>query len=119
MEANLQPHQISLEPNDSQQLATLCGPYDAHLRQIETRLGITIKNRGNDFQLFGDNKVIKTAGELLNHLYREVIGGTRLTSEQVHLFLQESCVDALVRNEADGAEDIVYTRKKMVRASGR
>ena len=118
MEANLQPHQVSLEPNDSQQLATLCGPYDAHLRQIETRLGITIKNRGNDFQLFGDNKVVKTAGELLNHLYREVIGGTRLTSEQVHLFLQESCVDALVRNEADGAEDIVYTGKKMVRPRG-
>ncbi|MCY4531820.1 MAG: PhoH family protein [Gammaproteobacteria bacterium] len=118
MEANLQPHQISLEPNDSQQLATLCGPYDAHLRQIEKRLGITIKNRGNDFQLFGDNKIVKTAGELLNHLYREVIRGTRLTSDQVHLFLQESCVDALVRNEADGAKDIVYTKKKMVRPRG-
>ena len=118
MEANLQPHQISLEPNDSQQLATLCGPYDAHLRQIETRLGITIKNRGNDFQLFGDNKVAKTAGELLNHLYREVIRGTRLTADQVHLFLQESCVDALVRNEADGIKDIVHTKKKMVRPRG-
>ena len=118
MEANLQPHQISLEPNDSQQLATLCGPYDAHLRQIEKRLGITIKNRGNDFQLFGDNKVVQTAGKLLNHLYREVIRGTRLTSDQVHLFLQESGVDALIRHEPDGVEDIVYTKKKMVRPRG-
>jgi phosphate starvation-inducible protein PhoH and related proteins len=118
LEATPQPHQLKLEPNDSQQLASLCGPYDAHLRQIEKRLGITINNRGNDFQLIGENEIVHAAGELLSHLYREVSSGTRLTSDLVHLFLQESGVEALLRHEADGTDDIVKTRKIEVRPRG-
>ncbi len=118
MNANIQPHQIILEPNDSHQLATLCGPFDAHLRQIEKRLGITIKNRGNDFELIGDDKVVHAAGELLNHLYREVTAGTHLTSDVVHLFLQESGVEALIQQEGDGSQDLVVTRKKSIKPRG-
>ncbi|MBD3648493.1 MAG: PhoH family protein [Pseudomonadales bacterium] len=119
MDANLQAHQVILEPNDSFKLATLCGPFDAHLRQIEKRLGITIKNRGNDFQLIGEDKVVHAADKLLNHLYREVSSGTHLTSDVVHLFLQEAGVDALVDQEADGTDDLVKTRKKSVRPRGK
>ena len=118
LDANIHPHQVRLEPNDSNQLATLCGPFDAHLRQIEKRLGITIRNRGNDFELIGEDKVVHAAGELLNHLYREVGGGTTLTSDDVHLFLQESGVDALVARQADGTEDLIATRKRSVRPRG-
>ena len=107
-----------MEPNDSHQLANLCGPFDAHLRQIEKRLGITIKNRGNDFQLIGDDTVVHAAGELLNHLYREVSAGTHLTSDVVHLFLQEAGVEALVQNESDGSDDLIVTRKKSVKPRG-
>ncbi len=118
MNANSQLHQVTLEPNDSHQLANLCGPFDAHLRQIEKRLGITIKNRGNDFQLIGDDTVVHAAGELLNHLYREVSAGTHLTSDVVHLFLQEAGVEALVQNESDGSDDLIVTRKKSVKPRG-
>ncbi|MGV0036149.1 MAG: PhoH family protein [Candidatus Azotimanducaceae bacterium WSBS_2022_MAG_OTU7] len=111
------PHQVTLEPNDSHQLATLCGPLDAHLKQIEKRLGITINNRGNDFQLIGENKVVLAAGELLNRLYREVAGGTKLTSEVVHLFLQESGVDALLNPDAED-QNLIRTRKKSVKPRG-
>ncbi|MBL6689952.1 MAG: PhoH family protein [Pseudomonadales bacterium] len=114
---NTVPHQVVLEPNDSHQLAMLCGPYDAHLKQIESRLGITINNRGNDFELIGENTLVRAAGELLNHLYREVNGGTDLTSELVHLFLQESGVEALME---DGEIDdcLIQTRKKSIKPRG-
>lgn len=118
MNANTQPHQIILEPNDSNQLANLCGPFDAHLRQIEKRLGITIKNRGNDFQLIGDDTIVHAAGELLSHLYREVSAGTHLTADVVHLFLQEAGVDALVHKENDGSSDLIVTRKKSIKPRG-
>ena len=85
LEANPQSHQIKLEPNDSRQLANLCGPFDSHLRQIEKRLGVTIRNRGNDFQLIGEQPYV--AGELLTHLYWEVNNGTCLPSVLVHFFL--------------------------------
>ena len=109
-----EPLQVTLEPNDSHQLATLCGPLDAHLKQIEKRLGITINNRGNDFQLIGESDVARAAGELLKQLYREVTGGTELTPEIVHLFLQESGVEALLD---PGAEDqnLIRTRKKSIK----
>ena len=81
-----EPLQVTLEPNDSHQLATLCGPLDAHLKQIEKRLGITINNGGNDFQLIGESDVARAAAELLKQLYREVTGGAELTPEIVHLF---------------------------------
>lgn len=107
-----------LEPNDSQQLAMLCGPLNAHLRQIETRLGITIKNRGNSFQLFGDDSVVLAAGELLNHLYREVKSGTDLTADVVHLFLQESGVEALTAQGSRVASGIIQTKKKSIKPRG-
>ena len=114
---NPQPHQVTLEPNDSGQLATLCGPFDSHLKQIESRLGITIKNRGNDFQLIGDDEIVHAAGELLNHLYREVSGGTDLTSELVHLFLQESGVESLMNGD-EHVESLILTRKKSIKPRG-
>lgn len=119
LDANLQLHQVVLEPNDTRQLATLCGPFDAHLRQIERRMGITIKNRGNDFQLIGNDKVVHAAGELLNHLYREVSSGTHLTADVVHLFLQESGVDALIEQQTDSTDDLIKTRKKSVKPRGK
>ena len=118
LEANPQLHQIKLEPNDSRQLANLCGPFDAHLRQIEKRLGVTIRNRGNDFQLIGEHPTTHTAGELLAHLYREVNTGTCLTSDLVHLFLQESGVDSMLRQEADNSDDLIHTHKKSVKPRG-
>jgi len=118
LNANIHPHQVTLEPNDSNQLATLCGPFDAHLRQIEKRLGITIKNRGNDFELIGEDSVVHAAGELLAHLYREVTSGSALTPDDVHLFLQESGVDAMLAQQADGTEDLIVTRKRSVRPRG-
>ena len=113
---NLEPHQIILEPNDSHRLATLCGPFDEHLKQIEHRLGITIRNRGNDFQLVGDNKLVQAAGKLLHHLYGEVKGGADLTSEMVHLFLQESGIEALMAGEDD--QSLIRTHRQSIKPRG-
>ncbi|MFT4712575.1 MAG: phosphate starvation-inducible PhoH-like protein [Candidatus Azotimanducaceae bacterium] len=119
LEINTPPHQITLEPFDSHQLANLCGPFDAHLRQIETRLGITINNRGNDFELVGEKEIVFATGELLGQLYKEVISGVDLTSDKIHLFLQESGIEALSDAEVDGNDFLITTRKKSIKPRGR
>ena len=119
LDTNTAPHEVTLEPIDSQQLANLCGPFDSHLRQIETRLGITINNRGNDFQLIGNDELVVAAGELLGQLASEVTSGVNLTSDKVHLFLQESGVEALSDAEVDGNDFIIATRKKSIKPRGR
>jgi phosphate starvation-inducible PhoH-like protein len=113
-----EPYQVKLEPNDSHQLANLCGPFDAHLRQIEKRLGITINNRGNDFHLIGEKAIVRSAGELLKQLYVDVNNGIHLTAEAVHLYLQDAGVDALLAEEADGNDFIITTRKKTIKPRG-
>ena len=110
-------HQVVLEPDDSIQLATLCGPFDAHLKQIETRLGITIQNRGNRFHISGEETLANAAGKLLSQLYREVRDGTAVTAELVHLFLQESGIEDLLKSSPEDVA-IIETRKKSIKARG-
>ena len=110
-------HQVVLEPDDSIQLATLCGPFDAHLKQIETRLGITIQNRGNRFHISGEETLANAAGKLLSQLYREVRDGTAVTAELVHLFLQESGIEDLLKAAPEDV-GIIETRKKSIKARG-
>ena len=45
--------EFALEPPDAARLANLSGPFDAHLRQLELRLGVEIGNRGNIFRISG------------------------------------------------------------------
>jgi phosphate starvation-inducible protein PhoH and related proteins len=81
---------ITLEPSDAKRLASLCGQFDEHLRQIEQRLNIEIRNRGNIFALYGDHANAHTAGELLNSLYQENTLTGDLTPDQVHLAIQQT-----------------------------
>ncbi|HSG88655.1 MAG TPA: PhoH family protein [Pseudomonadales bacterium] len=84
---------MTLEPNDTHRLATLCGPFDQNLKQIERRLGVEIRNRGNSFQLLGPPREVAQTGRLLHKLYRETSVETGLTPEAVHLHLAESGAD--------------------------
>jgi len=93
---NSHSYRLTLEPNDTHRLASLCGQYDEHLRQIEKRLDIQIKNRGNAFQVSGAQSKVKVASELLTQLYEETNFCNPLTPSLVHLFLQESGIEALM-----------------------
>lgn len=95
MNAPLEYHRFTLEPFEAQRFANLCGQFDEHLRLIEQRLGLEIRNRGNQFELVGDAQRSNTAERLLRRLYREAGNGTDLSPETVHLFLQESGLEEL------------------------
>ena len=62
---------ITLEPADNERLAELCGQLDAHLRQLEQRLGVEINSRGNQFRIIGEAGVVKRASQILQGLYLE------------------------------------------------
>ena len=79
---------LVLEPDDSQRLANLNGPFDAHLRQIELRLGIEIRNRSNRYQLVGARRDIAAGEAVLAQLFNQTLDDT-VTSEHVHLALAE------------------------------
>jgi phosphate starvation-inducible protein PhoH and related proteins len=65
-------HDFTLEPEDIERLANLCGPFDAHLRLIELRLGVEIANRGAVFRITTDNpEAIRHTEQLLRQLYAD------------------------------------------------
>ncbi|MCM2970930.1 MULTISPECIES: PhoH family protein [Larsenimonas] len=117
--------QLSLEPNDPMRLSSLCGQQDEHLKLIEGRLDVTIRNRGNAFQIAGPNAKAKIASTLVEHLYRET-ATSELTPEAVHLYLQESGMEALEEeeneegagNDAEGGGVIIRTPRVMIKPRG-
>ncbi|WP_256645207.1 PhoH family protein [Thermomonas paludicola] len=65
------PHRdFTLEPDDIERLANMCGPFDAHLRLIELRLGVEIANRGGVFRVSADDaETAMRAETFLRQLY--------------------------------------------------
>jgi phosphate starvation-inducible PhoH-like protein len=107
---------IFLEPDDARCLAELCGVYDGHLRQIESRLEVQIHNRGNQFQLQGEAHRISACATLLNHLYEEISEGASLSPELLHLHLQESGMEALQDGTVEHAA--IKTRRSVIKPRG-
>ena len=56
---------LELEPVDTLRLANLCGQFDEHLKQIESRLGVEIFCRGSLFTIQGDKRPRRAARRLL------------------------------------------------------
>ncbi len=96
-------------------LANLSGQFDEHLRLVESRLGVEISTRGNLFRILGDANTVRAAGEIIKRLY-DATGRESLTPARVHLFLQESGVEAAV---ADGPADEVTIQTRRGRVAGR
>ena len=82
---------LSLEPADNERMANLCGALDSHLRQIETRLGVEINNRGNAFRISGAPDIVEVARELLAELYSATMDDV-LSAEKIHLYMQDKTI---------------------------
>lgn len=108
---------FTLEPDNPNCLANLCGQLDEHLRLIEKRLGIRVTNRGNQFQLEGELSVIRSIKGLFQSLYQQALNGTILTPELIHLSLQEAEVEH--RQEDDNNSVSIATKKVHIRTRGK
>jgi phosphate starvation-inducible PhoH-like protein len=102
---------FALEPDDTERLANLNGPFDEHLRQIELRLGVEIANRGNVFRVTGADHSVRTAERVLRELYDATENET-LTGQQINLRLSESGIDALDTTAAEGAQEVAIKVKR-------
>jgi len=111
---------LTLLPEDNARLASMCGQLDEHLRQIERRLGIEVNNRGNHFRLIGDSVAIRAGEEVIRGLYKAT-ESQLMTPEQVHLFLQESGIESMLRDDAVGdlPEVVIKTRRCLIRPRGK
>ena len=117
MSATLGTHSLRLTPDDNERLASLCGQFDEHLRQIERRLGVEISNRGMDFTVHGDDRAIQMAAQVIESLYR-TSSGEPITPDMVHLSLQEANLDLLRGGGLEEGTLVVRTRRGVIRPRG-
>jgi len=111
---------LKLAPADNMRLVELCGPLDEHLRQIESRLGVEVRRRGNRFQIIGLPSATLRAEAVLQDLYARA-QREPVDSERVHIALQELDMDAGngEASEGDAADEVrVRTARGAVRARG-
>ena len=118
MSAALDTLDVLLEPPDNPRLASLCGPLGAHLRTLEERFDVEIRQRGHDFRLSGEARAVRTVAALLRDLYRQTEGGA-LSEDCVHRYSQEALNAGTEGGAAAPPVADVALRKLRVRAHGR
>jgi phosphate starvation-inducible protein PhoH and related proteins len=101
--------EFELTPADNTRLANLCGEFDRHLKEMESRLGVAIHNRGGLFRIEGDQAT--EAAEVLRGLYAQA--DEPLEPETVHLALT-----ACAMEEGGKVPTEVRTRRLRVHARG-
>lgn len=97
MTANVTHLDLELQPADGQRLASLCGPFDDNVKQLERRLGVEINHRDEHFQIVGPERLARVANDIITRLYVETqsIKGQPvpdITPEHIHLAIKESQV---------------------------
>ena len=118
MTLTTQTHELHLEPVNNEMLANLCGQFDAHLRQIEKRLGVHISNRGNHFQIVGQLKPSLASIKVIKELY-SLADKERIDPQRVQLYLQEASMNEPKSVLEEPAIEIsVKTPRKHIRPRG-
>ena len=96
---------------DNRRLAHLCGPVDAHLRQIESALGVSLSRREGTFRIQGPGDAVDRAAGLLDQLYAKA---TQPISERsLQFLLRDAATPAAQSPVAPAAEDeavVLHTR---------
>ena len=106
-----------LDPADPERLANLAGPFDAHLRQMELRLGVEIANRGNVFRVSGPPASVQRTEKFLRALWEEADDQV-LDSAGIHLRLSEVAASDPVRDEVEPQEVAVRVKRGTIRGRG-
>jgi len=103
---------------DNRRLAHLCGPVDAHLRQIESALGVSLSRREGTFRIQGPGDAVDRAAGLLDQLYAKAM---HPISERSLQFLLHDAATPLAHSPAapEAVDEAVVLHTRHSDLSGR
>ncbi len=101
--------EITLQPEDNQRLANLCGPLDENIKQIETALEVNVNRRGAKFSITGKKDNMRMAAQMIENFY--IRAKKPIELEDIQLGLVE--VEKLDPDDVDASADmpVLMTRR--------
>ncbi len=109
--------EVALGEADNARLANFTGPMEQNLRHVEERLGVEVRRRGHQLQVFGPRGVVDNAAAVLRQMF-ELSASEALSPDKVHLSVQElGFATAGDRGDGDG-DPVVQTQRGAIRGRG-
>ncbi|WP_096087403.1 PhoH family protein [Agaribacterium haliotis] len=121
MDSSSPDSSFTLEPNDPRRIAALCGQLNSHIKQIEKRLAVEIRHRGNLFHVLGEAPAIQAARQVLSSIYKHTENSDDISPDEVHLAIQESAMEATSESAVDKAvkdASVIHTKKATIKPRG-
>jgi phosphate starvation-inducible PhoH-like protein len=109
--------ELSLEAADNARLVNFVGPMEQNLRHVEERLGVEVRRRGHQLQVFGAAGFVDNAAAVLRRMF-ELSAGEAMTPERVHLCVQELGFPAIDDPGLPVADVLVQTQRGGIRGRG-
>jgi phosphate starvation-inducible PhoH-like protein len=116
--SNIISIQFELVPMDNQRLLNLCGPVNQHLGQIEEFYSVKINCRGNQFEVSGNGRILKTVKNAIQTLYN-VAGHETLSPATVQLYLNDNVANSSNVTEFDDVANVVKNRRGRISGRGK
>jgi phosphate starvation-inducible PhoH-like protein len=108
---------VSLEGADNARLGNFAGPMEQNLRHVEERLGVEVRRRGHQLQVFGAPGTVDNAAAVLRRMF-ELSAGEAMSPERVHLCVQELGFPQPGDVARGGREVVVHTQRGGIRGRG-
>ncbi|HEU0203124.1 MAG TPA: PhoH family protein [Burkholderiaceae bacterium] len=96
---------------DNAQLANLTGALDANLRQIENELEVTIRRRGHEFRIEGEERRAQQAVAVLEHFLERANRPISVDDIQLY-FVERGGGRSGARNDEDQQMPDLHTRRR-------
>jgi phosphate starvation-inducible protein PhoH and related proteins len=109
--------EMSLAEADNARLANFAGPMEQNLRHVEERLGVEVRRRGHQLQVFGPPGPAANAAAVLRRMF-ELSAGEAMSPDKVHLCVQEFGFPQAPAAAGDGDEVVVHTQRGGIRGRG-
>ncbi len=109
--------EISLDDADNARLANFSGPMEQNLRHVEERLGVEVRRRGHQLQVFGAAGTVDNAAAVLRRMF-ELSASESMSANRVHLCVQELGFPAAEEQRGPGGDVVVQTQRGGVRGRG-
>ena len=106
---------VVLEPANLSKIASLCGPLNEHIQQLERHCGVRISHHGNEFAIHGTRACRQVAAYLLRELYSKA--DKELTINDIFISLQQSSMAEIGDNSITDPVEI-KAKKKKIKAQG-